>query len=1286
MKPKSNPFLRSIALAATIVLSFAASAFAATYQWNGSKDSVWTDTANWNSGAVPVSGSHRININNGTPAAPTNEAIYNLGTTLTIGSNADRGLVIGSPGGSNGSLRITSGTISTANNTTSTTVADIIGNGNGSTAVLTIDGGNFVGGASPMSMGFGGGPTCTLTLTTNGGSFTAASLAFNNTTGTVNLDGGTLAVNTITRSGGTNTINLNGGTLKPRVTSPTFIGNLSSTTVRVKSGGARIDTSGDAETGVDATIALPLLQDPASTGGGLTKNGPGTLTLTGVHTFTGGIAINEGTLALNPTAPYTYNGNITGTGTGALSIGGVGPVLLGGSMIPDITVASGAGFGGEGSTSGSLTLSGTNTFYFNPSTTGASEHFRAASIDATGATVSFLTFGGSGAATGVVVMESTGSNIVGDIGTEFTENPRIQLSFNDNENPTQLLADYTPGALVWKGNDALNPTFWNTNTTGNWFNNTTSSDDTFIAGDTVLFDDTAGPGTVAIQGTVFPSSVTFSNDTLEYTLSGGAIAGSGTLTVSGPGTVNLTAANSYTGGTTLNGGVVNAPISNALGGGPVAVNTGATLNLTSTGSGNFGYFGINTGAATLTGGGIINVSLGTGTATRQFNGNNSGFIGTMNIGVGAAAGAGKAQIQGSLGAATVNVLQNATVYVASPTANHPAAITLNGGDTGESAGQLRLDAGSTWSGTVTLAGDITGTGDGFIGSTGGTNTISGAINESGGAKALSKVGGGKIISTVANGYTGATNILGGTLTIQNVGGLSGAGTTVANNASLELDGGLDMPTESLNLTGGGAGAGGALRSASGNNTWNGAITTAGVCRIEAVADLLTLDENITLPAPGGSNQLTLQGAGNIDVNGTISDNTGGAGTLSSSANGDGIRTLHAANDYTGPTNINGGKLVITNAQALGTTDGGTSIAGEGFGGGSLVLPGGLTISGEALTLGGRKDATIDNPHLINQSGNNTWTGDMTFNIGGLDYNIESQAGLLTISGQISGGGIGSTRNLKLMGDGNGEVSGAIINGTGTTLVQITKRGGGTWTLSGTNLYSGNTVIEDGTIALASTGQMRFAPATNGVNNAVSGTGTFNADGSFLIDLGGADTTDGNSWLLVDDSSLASLTYGTNFSVTSSAGTLSESSPGVWEITDSGKAWTFDESTGALTVVDAAGGGYSTWADDNAGGQTADLDFDKDGVANGVEYFMGETGSGFTTSPTSFANNKATWTNGGNIPSGDYGTQFWIQTSTNLVNWTDVLASDPNLENLSGSVSYTLTGSGKEFMRLKVTPD
>jgi hypothetical protein len=40
-----------------------------------------------------------------------------------------------------------------------------------------------------------------------------------------------------------------------------------------------------------------------------------------------------------------------------------------------------------------------------------------------------------------------------------------------------------------------------------------------------------------------------------------------------------------------------------------------------------------------------------------------------------------------------------------------------------------------------------------------------------------------------------------------------------------------------------------------------------------------------------------------------------------------------------------------------------------------------------------------------------------------------------------------------------------------------------------------------------------------------------------------------------------------------------------------------------------------------------------------------------------------------------------------VNWIDVPSSgDANLVNTSGSVAYTLTGPGKNFVRLKVTPN
>jgi hypothetical protein len=116
--------------------------------------------------------------------------------------------------------------------------------------------------------------------------------------------------------------------------------------------------------------------------------------------------------------------------------------------------------------------------------------------------------------------------------------------------------------------------------------------------------------------------------------------------------------------------------------------------------------------------------------------------------------------------------------------------------------------------------------------------------------------------------------------------------------------------------------------------------------------------------------------------------------------------------------------------------------------------------------------------------------------------------------------------------------------------------------------------------------------------------------------------------------------------------------------------------------------YGSWATNNAGGQAANLDWDNDGVPNGVEYFM-NAAPGFTANP-GFVGNTVTWTNGGKIPSADYGTQFVVQTSSDLVTWDDVTEGDmdQNGTNTASSLSYTLdptNAPAKQFVRLKVTP-
>jgi hypothetical protein len=119
------------------------------------------------------------------------------------------------------------------------------------------------------------------------------------------------------------------------------------------------------------------------------------------------------------------------------------------------------------------------------------------------------------------------------------------------------------------------------------------------------------------------------------------------------------------------------------------------------------------------------------------------------------------------------------------------------------------------------------------------------------------------------------------------------------------------------------------------------------------------------------------------------------------------------------------------------------------------------------------------------------------------------------------------------------------------------------------------------------------------------------------------------------------------------------------------------------------GAYAGWATANAGGQAANLDWDNDGVPNGVEYFM-NAAPGFTANP-GFVGNTVTWTNGGIIPSSDYGIQFVVQTSSDLVTWDDVTEGDldQNGTNTASSLSYTLdpvNNPGKQFVRLKVTPN
>jgi autotransporter-associated beta strand protein len=280
--------------------------------------------------------------------------------------------------------------------------------------------------------------------------------------------------------------------------------------------------------------------------------------------------------------------------------------------------------------------------------------------------------------------------------------------------------------------------------------------------------------------------------------------------------------------------------------------------------------------------------------------------------------------------------------------------------------------------------------------------------------------------------------------------------------------------------------------------------------------------------------------------------------------------------------------------------------------------------------------------------------------------------------------------------GSGDFSGVLVNGT--TPLSITKTGVGTQILSGASVYTGATTVNDGTltvtgslggntaITVTTPGTLQlgdgsvtddcwigFRPTADNVSNLITGDGTATLNDAIHIDLSAADLTDGNSWLLVDVDTLAE-SYGANFEVTG----FTEASPSVWTYASAGGTWTFTEATGILGLELS---GYGIWAAANAPGQDMDMDHDNDGVPNGIEYFMGESGSGFTANPGLDATKTIAWPKAAGY-TGVYGTDYTVQTSADLSVWDDVPPGDVTDAN---PLEYTLpTVAPIQFTRLKVT--
>lgn len=197
------------------------------------------------------------------------------------------------------------------------------------------------------------------------------------------------------------------------------------------------------------------------------------------------------------------------------------------------------------------------------------------------------------------------------------------------------------------------------------------------------------------------------------------------------------------------------------------------------------------------------------------------------------------------------------------------------------------------------------------------------------------------------------------------------------------------------------------------------------------------------------NTLTVDGTSNVFLSGLVS----GAGGLTKI--GAGTAVLNGANEYLGVTTVSAGILSVRHGSGLGSTDAGTVVAS----GAQLQLEGGITVSGETLTIKGEGGGTATvQGALRNVSGNNVWTGSIAADTSVITR-VVSTSGTLSLGGQITMTGTHGN-GLVFQGDGAIVVSGD-MSGDGS--ITRSSTGTGRLLLTGVNTFGGNTTVSNGTV-------------------------------------------------------------------------------------------------------------------------------------------------------------------------------------------------------------------------------
>ncbi len=1019
---------------------------------------------------------------------------------------------------------------------------------------------------------------------------------FNQTGGTVSASG--VGLDTSGNTTGTDQYNLNGGTLilKGR-------GIYGQSSSEFNMGGGTLQASGDFGSTKDWNITANssfnsdghTVTQKENIIGSSNLDLTGTLTLdtTGAKTVSANLTGTGGVTKSN-TGTYEFSGANTYTGATAVS---AGTLVVSGSLgNTAVSVADGAGIGGDGSIGGSLTLGVTTGSQLLVDPTASSQLDVAGDVTLNGVTTLVLSEAPSaGSTTNVLSYGGTLNDSNGGTLTDsFTiANQANYRTFDVTDSAQTLILDLGIEDHKWVGGSSAN---WSPAGDTNW----SSSDNQFFDGDYVTFDDTAsGNFNVQITGDVAPAAVTFNNSANDYTLTsnGGVITGETGLVKDGSGMLTINSQNTFTGDTVINQGTVKFASGRAFGsyraGRPVdqvTINAGGAVDLNGVGDATYGYTIAGTGVG------------GTGAITNTGGNIGNGLAQTSNITLAADASIGGtgnwALLTNGYGATTLDLdghtltktgsneftIANTTVTAGNiqvdsgsmrvfRTSNASAA-SLNLADTSGVALNLSnnfsvgsLSGGGANGGNVNLGSQTL-----TVGALNTSTTFSGLLTGTG---KLTKTGTGTLTLAGNNTHTGTLTINEGTLSlsgVNNYGRVSSAGTSMPTrlldgSGTLRADNGSDVTLRrsSADFTG-------AVEVASGGTLTLGHTDATGTAAVSLQGGTLAFDNSGSYFTALSGETLT---GGSLTTDVTTNDystmhNTSGDVVPGSTTHAYHGQIYLTAGDWSFSKNFDdGGSVTIDgtevinnntwNAVATGTftaaTDGWYTIdarVAQGGGGvGPVSWTKGIGIKqGSATTNNADYEAFGDGVLGTRLVTNNDVTFTQTINLTGTStIDTSGMVGDTTTSGA----------------DGNGDGGDVILSGGLSGTGGFAKAGAGTLSLTSNSSYEGHTTVNGGMLKVSAT-----LRNTSGI--------TVNA--GVTLETGATNMFVGGHGVAVADSRVITVNNGTwlmNSSMNSRIGNVTLNDGATWTSNRAVSGYDVllaNTSAGAATVT-VSGSGAST---------------------------------------------------------------------------------------------------------------